>query len=78
MQNLSELFLNKRRQSQYIDPKSIDNDPLDQQILACARSLASMAADNQFHEEAACIELQRRIQWGIGYKIFAELRKYVL
>ena len=24
----------------------------------CARGLASMAADNQFHEEAACAELQ--------------------
>jgi len=58
MQKLSEQFLDKRRRSQYIDPKSIDNDPLDRQILACARSLSSMAADNQFHEEAACIELQ--------------------
>jgi len=37
MQKLSEQFLNKRRQLQYIDPKSIDNDPLDRQILACAR-----------------------------------------
>lgn len=57
-QKLSEQFLGERKQSHYIDPKSIDNNPLDQQILACARSLASMAADNQFHEEPACTEMQ--------------------
>jgi hypothetical protein len=56
MQKLSDRFLSKRKQLQYIDPDSIDNDPLDQQILACARSLASMAAANQFHDEASCTE----------------------
>lgn len=58
MQKLSDQFLAKRRQVAYIDPKSIDNDPLDRQILACGRGLAAMAADNQFHEEPACTELQ--------------------
>jgi hypothetical protein len=58
MQKLSDRFLDDRQQLHYIDPKSIDNNPLDQQILACARSLAAMAADNQFREEAACTELQ--------------------
>jgi hypothetical protein len=57
MQRLSDRFLSKRRQLQYIDPSSIDNDPLDRQILACGRSLASMAAENQFRDEASCIEL---------------------
>jgi hypothetical protein len=56
MQKLSDRFLSKRKQMQYIDPKSIDNDPLDRLILACAHSLASMAADNQFHDEASCRE----------------------
>jgi hypothetical protein len=58
MKKFSEQFLAKRKRLEYIDPKSIDNDPLDQQILACGRGLASMAADNQFHEEPACTELQ--------------------
>jgi hypothetical protein len=58
MQRLSDQFLAKRRQLAYIDPKSIDNDPLDRQILACGRGLAAMAADNHFHEEPACTELQ--------------------
>ena len=56
MQKLSDRFLSKRKQMQYIDPRSIDNDPLDRLILACAHSLASMAADNQFHDEASCRE----------------------
>lgn len=54
MQTLSDRFLSKRKALQYVDPKSIDNDPLDQQILSCARSLASMAADNQLRDEPAC------------------------
>ena len=57
-QRLSDGFLSKRRQLQYIHPSSIDNDPLDQQILACARSLASMAAENRFHDEPSCIEVR--------------------
>jgi hypothetical protein len=57
MQKLSDEFLSRRKQLQYIDPRSIDNDPLDRQILACARSLASMAADNQFQYESSCVEL---------------------
>jgi hypothetical protein len=56
MQKLSDRFVSRRKQLQYIDPDSIDNDPLDKQILACAHSLASMAAANEFHDEASCIE----------------------
>jgi|tagenome__1003787_1003787.scaffolds.fasta_scaffold20952751_5 hypothetical protein len=56
VQKLSDGFLSKRRQLQYIDPRSIDNDPLDRQIVACGRSIASMAAENQYRDEAACIE----------------------
>jgi hypothetical protein len=57
MQKLSDRFLSQRKQLQYINPGSLDNDPLDQQILSCARSLASVAADNRFHEETACSEV---------------------
>jgi hypothetical protein len=56
MQKLSNHYVSKRKQLQYIDPQSIDNDSLDQQILACAHSLSSMAAVNQFHDEASCRE----------------------
>src|SRR5436305_5509084 len=56
MRKLSDGFLSKRRKLQYIDPHSIDNDPLYRQIMACGRSIASMAAENQHRDEAACIE----------------------
>jgi hypothetical protein len=56
MRKLSDGFLAKRRQLQYIDPRSIDNDPLDRQILDCGRSIASMAAENQYRDEVACME----------------------
>jgi hypothetical protein len=56
MQKLSDRFLADRRSLKYIDPKSIANDRLDQQILACAHSLASMAAENQFRHESQCSE----------------------
>jgi hypothetical protein len=56
MRKLSDGFLSRRRRLQYIDPSSIDNDRLDRQILACAHSLESMAADNQFRDEPACSE----------------------
>jgi hypothetical protein len=58
MRKLSERFLSRRKQLQYIDPKSIDNDRLDQDVLNCAHSLASMAANNQFHYEPSCSELR--------------------
>jgi hypothetical protein len=58
MQKLSDGFLTKRKKLQYIDPKSVANDRLDQQILGCARSLASMAADNQFRDEPLCSEVR--------------------
>lgn len=56
MQKLSDRFLSMRRQLKYIDPRSLENDPLDRQILACAHSLASMAANNQFRDEGQCTE----------------------
>jgi hypothetical protein len=35
-------------------PESLDNDPLNQQILDCARGLASLAAGGQFQDVSAC------------------------
>src|SRR3982750_181527 len=56
MRKLSDGFLSKRRQLQYVDPHSIDNDPLDRLIVTCGRGIASMAAENHYRDEAACIE----------------------
>ena len=54
MQKMSDRFLAKRKQLQYIDPKFIENDKLDKQILNCAHGLAAMAADEQFRDEPSC------------------------
>src|SRR5436190_18639241 len=45
---LSDKYLQLSASRTYIDPKSLDSDPLDQKIMACARSLASMATANEF------------------------------
>jgi hypothetical protein len=58
MQKLSDRIMAKRRQATYISPKSLNNDPLDQQILSCAKSMESMAANNAFQDTSACHEFR--------------------
>jgi hypothetical protein len=58
MQKLSDRILAKRRKATYISPKSLNNDPLDQQILSCAQSLETMAANNAFQDTSACHEFR--------------------
>ena len=40
---LSDKYLQLSGSRTYIESKSLDSDPLDQKIMACARSLASQA-----------------------------------
>jgi hypothetical protein len=54
MRALSEKYLALRRNLTYIAPDSLDNDPLDKQILSCARGLSSMAGSGQFEDVAVC------------------------
>lgn len=54
MQKLSDRFLEMHRNLSYISPGSLDNDPLDQQILACARGLALLAANGEFEDVPSC------------------------
>ena len=58
MQKLSDRILAKRRKATYVPPRSLDNDPLNQQILACAQSMAAMVANNAFVDDANCRESQ--------------------
>lgn len=58
MQKLSERILEKRRQATYISTDALENDPLDQQILACSQSMAAMAANNAFVDDANCHEFR--------------------
>jgi len=54
MQTLSDRYLGLRKSLTYIAPDSLDKDPLDQQILSCARGLASFAANGRFEDIPAC------------------------
>jgi hypothetical protein len=54
MQKLSNKILAARKNMNYISPDALKGDPLDVQILSCARSLAAMAASGQFQDDGAC------------------------
>jgi hypothetical protein len=38
----------------YISPDALKNDELDQRLIACGRSLRSMAASGQFVDDGSC------------------------
>jgi hypothetical protein len=54
MQKLSHRILSARKNMNYIPTDALKGDPLDQKILNCARSLASMAASEQFLDDGSC------------------------
>jgi hypothetical protein len=54
MQKLSSQMLSRRKNMNYIPPDALQNDPVDQKILACARALQAMAAAGQFQDDASC------------------------
>jgi hypothetical protein len=54
MKKLSDRFVAAHTAQTYMPPDSLKSDPLDQQILNCARSLAAMAAGGKFVDDGAC------------------------
>lgn len=54
MEKLSNKILAGRQNMNYLSPDALKDDPLDHQILNCARSLASMAASGQFQDDGSC------------------------
>ncbi len=55
MQKLSDSFLALNQSRSYTPTNSFDNNPLDDQILACARGLASLATSGgQFEDVPSC------------------------
>jgi hypothetical protein len=54
MKTLSVQLLAERQNMQHVSPELLKNDPLNQKILTCARSLASMAVGGQFADDASC------------------------
>ena len=54
MRALTDNYLQMTKSMTYIDPNSLDNDPLDQKLRACGHSLASMATANQLVDDGSC------------------------
>jgi hypothetical protein len=54
MKTLSVQILAERQNMQNVSPQHLKDDPLNQKILTCARSLASMAVGGQFVDDASC------------------------
>jgi hypothetical protein len=54
MQKLSDKYLAMHKSQTYISPDSLENDPLDRQILECARSLGALIVGGQFQDIATC------------------------
>ena len=54
MKVLSVQLLAERKSMQHVSPEHLNDDPLNQKILTCARSLASMAVGGQFVDDASC------------------------
>jgi hypothetical protein len=54
MGKLSDKYINRRADLTYISPDSLSNDDLNQRIIACGRSLRSMAASGQFVDDGSC------------------------
>lgn len=54
MKQLSDKYLAKRANMNYISPDALTNDSLNQAIIACGKSLGAMAASGQFVDDGTC------------------------
>jgi hypothetical protein len=54
MNALTDKYLKITVNRDYLAPNSLDSDPLNQKLLTCWQSLASMASSNQFVDDGSC------------------------
>jgi hypothetical protein len=54
MSTLTDKYVGMSEANTYIEPASLNSDPLNLKIIACASSLASMAAANIFFDDGSC------------------------
>jgi hypothetical protein len=54
MTKLADRYIAKRANLSYISPNALQNDDLNQRIVACGHSLGSMAASGQFVDDGSC------------------------
>jgi hypothetical protein len=56
MAKLSDKYIAKRDNLSYISPNALQDDSLNQSIVACGRSLGAMAASGQFVDDGSCAQ----------------------
>jgi hypothetical protein len=54
MGSLSDKYIAKRANLDFVAPDALQNDDLNQRIVACGHSLASIAASGQFVDDGSC------------------------
>jgi len=54
MAALSDKYLKMSKDMNYIAPNSLSNDPMEQKLLTCGKSLAAMVSSNQFVDDGSC------------------------
>ena len=54
MAELSDKYVNARTNMSYVSPDALRNEPLNERIIACGRSLEAMAASGQFVDDGSC------------------------
>jgi hypothetical protein len=54
MKQLSDKYVAKRANLEFVGPNALKNDPLDQSLIACGKSLRSMAGSGQFVDDGTC------------------------
>ena len=54
MNALTDKYLKITVSRDYLAPDSLSSDPLEQKLLTCWQSLASMASSNQFVDDGSC------------------------
>jgi hypothetical protein len=54
MKQLSDKYVTKRANLEFVGPNALKNDPLDQNLIACGKSLRSMAGSGQFVDDGTC------------------------
>ncbi len=54
MKQLSDKYVTKRANMEFVGPDALKNDQLDQNLIACGKSLRSMAGSGQFVDDGTC------------------------
>jgi hypothetical protein len=54
MKSLSDKYVGMTKSMDYIDPNSLQSDPLNQKVVACSRFLSSIASTQAFIDDGSC------------------------